>query len=352
MKPYFEMNEFDASFYSTFLKSRLPEKIFDVHVHINLPEHVAAIPPARWKSDWALECGHLLPAEDAYACARELFPDCRFRIAGFPWPIKEADMEANNAYLVDKRTEGLLMPFMTVQPQWDPEQVERSLLEGLFVGFKPYPDMVSGVKGADISIYDFFPHEQWRIADRHGKAVMLHLPRAQRMADPDNIRELKGIRQTYPRVSIIIAHFGRSFCPYYLRTGLQLLGPDSEGFYFDTAAVINPETYDLAFSRISPERILFGTDMPILFWHGRRTWTEKEYRNLCRENFSWNTRHEAAEVEAGYTLFLYEQMRGILDAMDRHGFDANQRKAVFWNNAERILISNQKATEEVQGVWK
>jgi predicted TIM-barrel fold metal-dependent hydrolase len=339
VQPYFERTDFDELFYREFLQPRLPPKIFDVHVHINLPEHVSAVPPERWQSDWALESGHLLPCEDAFACARELFPDCRYRIAGFPWPIKEADMEANNTYLAKKRAEGLLFPFMTVRPEWEPENIERILLREGFVGFKPYPDMVSGVKGADISIFDFLPHEQWQIADRHGRAVMLHLPRAERIADADNIRELRDIRQKYPNVSIIIAHFGRSFCPYYLRTGLELLGSDSEGFYFDTTAVINPETYNLAFSRIRPERILFGTDMPILFWHGRRTWTETGYRNLCREEFSWNTQHEPAEVEVEYTLFLYEQMRAILDTMDQHRFKVSKRTAVFCDNAERILVN-------------
>jgi predicted TIM-barrel fold metal-dependent hydrolase len=335
--PYFERTELDESFYRELLAPRLPERIFDAHVHVNLPEHLAQVPAERWMTDWALESGHLLPVDDAYRCAEELFPDSRYRIAGFPWPIKEADMEANNAYLAGKRREGLLAPFMTVRPEWEPDWIERLLVEGGFVGFKPYPDMVSGVKGAEISIFDFMPREHWRIADRHGKAVMLHLPRAQRIADPDNIGEIKEIRQRYPEVSIIIAHFGRSFCPYYLETGLKLLGTESKGLYFDTAAVINPATYDLAFSRIDPERILFGTDMPILLWHGRRTWTEREYRNLCREEFSWNRQHEPVETEARYTLFVYEQMKSILDAMDRHRFDAGCRRAVFWDNADRIL---------------
>jgi hypothetical protein len=237
LQPYFQRSEFDASFYREFLHSRMPERIFDVHVHINLPEHVAAVPPERWKSDWALECGHLFPAEDAYGCAGELFPFCRYRIAA-----------------------------------------------------------------------------------------------------PENIRELREIRQSFPRVSIIIAHFGRSFCPYFLHRGLELFGPDQSGFYFDTSAVISPQTYDLAFERIDPKRILFGTDMPILFWHGRRSWSETEYRNHCREEFSWNMRHEPAAVEEGYTLFLYEQMRAVLDAMDRHGFSAGQKDDVFWGNAERILV--------------
>ncbi len=336
-RPYFEKTPLDDAFYAQHLRARLPARIFDVHVHLNLPEHLDKVPEERWRSDWALESGHLLPVEDAYACARELFPDARYAIAGMPWPIREADLAANNRYLAAARAEGRISPFLAVRPEWDPEEVERELLEGGFVGFKPYGDMVSGVKGAELSIFDFLPRRQLEILDRHGRAVLLHLPRRERIADPDNVRELREILQRYPRVVVIVAHLGRSFCPWYLREGLRQLGPDAEGLYFDTSAVINPATYELAFDRLSAERILFGTDMPILFWHGRRTWTEREYRNLCREPFSWNTQRESPEVEAAYTLFLYEQMKAILDACDRHRLSPEQKDGLFWSNARRAL---------------
>jgi predicted TIM-barrel fold metal-dependent hydrolase len=109
------------------------------------------------------------------------------------------------------------------------------------------------------------------------------------------------------------------------------------GFFFDCSGVINPKVYDIAFSRIDPSRILFGTDMPTFFWHGRREWTETAYINLAREPFSWNRDRRDPAEEAGYTLFLYEQARSILDAMDRHGFSDSQKKAIFHDNAARIL---------------
>jgi predicted TIM-barrel fold metal-dependent hydrolase len=315
-------------------------------VHVNLPEHVAAVTEERKRSDWAIECGYILPCEDAYAAARELFPGVSYRIAGFPWPIREADLEANNRYLAEKRAKGLLTPFMAVRPEWDPEQVEEELLSGGFVGFKPYPDMVSGVKGAEIGIFDFLPHEQWRILDRHRRAVMLHLPRAERIASPENIRELMEARQAYPEVAVIIAHFGRSFCPYYLRRALEEIGEDAAGFFFDTAAVINPEVYDLVFGRLSPEQVLFGTDLPILFWHGRRTWTEREYHNLCREDYSWNRSHEPPEIEATYTLFLYEELRAILDAAERHGVSGAQLTGIFHDNTARLLTRGDRESDD------
>ncbi len=336
-RPYFEKTPLDARFYEEHLKPRLPWRIFDAHVHLNLPEHIAMVPEERWRTDWALESGHLLPVEDAYACARELFPEARYAIAGMPWPIREADLAANNRYLAEKRAEGLLHPFLAVRPEWDPEEIERELQEGGFVGFKPYGDMVSGVKGAELSIFDFLPRRQLEILDRRGLALLLHLPRRERIADPDNVRELREIRDRYPRVTVIVAHLGRSFCPYYLREGLRQLGRDAEGLHFDTSAVINPETYQVAFDSLPAERILFGTDIPILFWHGRRTWTEREYRNLCREPFSWNVHREPPEVEATYTLFLYEQMKAILDACDRQRFTRAQRDGLFWANARRAL---------------
>ncbi len=336
MKPYFTRTAHDETFYQEHLRARLPSSIFDVHVHINLPQHIAAVPESRWLSDWALESGHLLPCEDAYACAKQLFPDLEYTIAGFPWPIREADMIQNNSYLAGLHRQGKLTPFMTARPEWPVAEIEQTLVEGGFVGFKPYPDMVSGIKGAEISIFEFFPHEQWQVLNRHKKAVMLHLPRRGRLADDDNIRELLTARDRYPDVSIIIAHFGHSFCPVYLQEGLQKLG-GAHGYYFDTTAVINPEVYDLAFSEIGTDRILYGSDMPILFWHGRREWTKLEYRNLCREDFLWNTGRRPAEEEAGYTLFLYEQMRAILDAMQRHGLTEQERDGIFGQNARRAL---------------
>ena len=336
MLPYFEYRERDKLYYQEHISHRIPEQIFDIHVHINLSDHVKMVPEERWFSDWALECGHVLPVEDAYAIARELFPDVKYKIAGFPWPIREADLRGNNSYLSKMHRQNKLAPFMVVMPDWEIDEIERTLIEDEFYGFKPYPDMVSGVKGADISIFDYLPHTQLEILNKYKKVLMLHLPRQERLADDVNIRELLDIRQKYPDVKIIIAHFGRCFCPYYLETGLKKFG-DAQGFYFDTSDVINPELYDVAFSRIPPEVILYGSDMPITLWHEKREWTEKSYINLCRENFSWNKNRKTPEEEEKYTIFLYEEFRAILDAIDRHGFSKDQKQGIFSENARLVL---------------
>ena len=106
---------------------------------------------------------------------------------------------------------------------------------------------------------------------------------------------------------------------------------------FDTTAVINPEVYNIAFSEIPVENILYGSDMHVLMWRGKRAWTEKGYENLTSENFSWNTNRRSPEEEAAYTIFLYEQMKAMLDAMDKHGISTEQKNGVFGDYGKKAF---------------
>jgi uncharacterized protein len=337
MLKYFEITEIDRQFFKQHLAERLPAEILDIHIHLFLPEHVKDVPADYPFKDWAAECSQVLSYEDARKCVAGMYPGARYDFAGLPMVNPEGDSTGNNQYLADlRRTGKVKAAFMGVRPGWDREEIERTLVEGQFAGFKPYLTMAPGGSGEEPSIFSFFPHEQWDILNRHRKAVILHISRKERFADDDNIRELLLARDKYPEVRIIIAHFGRSYNPYYLSEGLRKLGaPD--GFFFDTAAVINPEVYDLAFAGIPLTNILFGSDLHVLLWHGRREWRGKNYYNLCRENFFWNRERRPAQEEASYTLFLYEQMRSILDACDRHKLSDSQKQDIFGNNARRLL---------------
>ena len=206
-----------------------------------------------------------------------------------------------------------------------------------FYGLKPYPGFIAAYKGAENTIYDFLPHSHLAVLNRQKKAVILHLPRRDRFADRANIRELLEIRQKYPDITIILAHLGRSFCPYYLREGMDIMGDDINGFYFDTSAVINPDVYRLAFEKLDRTRMMFGTDAPILYWHGKRSWTERVYQNLCRENYCWNRHIEGAEREGKYVFVMYEQMNNILNVMDEFVFTDDEKHAFFAGNAKKVM---------------
>lgn len=340
MLDYFIKDANDIAFYDSHIKGRFPKKIVDAHIHMNLPEHVPDVTHEMIKNDWAAECGFVMPYEDSCLYNKVLFPDTVVDVVAFPCVFPEADIPANNEYLAKLHMQGKISTLMTVRPEWDASYCEEILVNGGFAGFKPYPYMADAVKSAEISIFDFLPHEQLAILEKHKKAVLIHLPRKGRLADDDNIREIKNIVNQYPNIKIVIAHYGRCFTYKYFEQGLQKLGDVKNSIYFDTAAVINPLVHRAAFEAIGTERVIFGTDMPVMLWHGRRRWTENDYFNLCREDFSWN-KHEEPEKEADYTFFIYEQVNSILNVLQEFGGSKQDINNIFYNNAKRIYMNGE-----------
>ena len=350
MYSYFMKDENDVRFYNEHIEGRLPKAIFDAHIHINLPEHVAGVSQQTIKGDWALECGMVMTVEDALAYHKTLFPGRQMHMLALPWPLAEADMPANNAYLASLVGKNGVTALMSIRPEWNAEYVESQLLEGKFAGFKPYPYMAASEKGAEVSIFDFLPHHQLELADRHGKAVLLHLPRKGRLADDNNIREIRDIVQKYTNLRLVIAHYGRCFNVKYLKEGLAKLGSDRDAVYFDTAAVINPAVHQEALQNLRTDQILFGTDLPILLWHGKRMWTETDYFNLCREDFSWN-KHPYPEDEKDYTFFVYEQLKAMLDCIAQSGASAQATKDIFFQNAVKVYKVQTEVKEARASAW-
>lgn len=335
---YFHITELDKEFYTEQLKDRMPDKFIDSHTHINLQDHLVDVPKERIEDDWALQGGMHMTADDAKFYYDIMFPGKKWSIVAFPFPIRESHIEDNNDYVAMCANEGKIAHgLMCIKPSYSLEYMQHELTIKNFSGVKPYPDMISGKKGAEIDIFQFLPHSHLALLEELNMPIVLHLPRAGRMPDDNNIAELKEIRQKYPALKIIIAHFGRCFTPYHFKQAVDKMGEDIHGFYFDTAAVLNPEVHRLALDKLSHKHILFGTDQPIFLWHGRRKWTEQSYYNLAREDFMWNKEHESKEVKGKYTFYVYEQINNLLNEMESAGFSTEQKEDVFYNNARNIF---------------
>ena len=335
MYNYFKKDDNDIAFYNAFIKERLPGSLLDAHTHINRPEHVANVRKETIKGDWALECGLIMTREDADYYYSALFPDKKTDHIIFPWPLPEADIQANNAYISSLILQGNKTGLMTIRPEWDVEAIEKTYVEGGFAGFKPYPYFATAEKGADVSIFDFMPPAHWKLADKLHAAVLMHLPRKGRLPADGNIEEIRVILESYPNIRLVVAHLGRCFNLAPIQEGFQKLGDHLRGLYFDTSAVLNPQVLEYAFEHLDAGQILYGTDLPIMLWHGKREWSQTEYFNLCRENFSWNT-HKYPEREKEYTFFVYEQIRNMLDIICQARGGKELAEKVFRKNAEDV----------------
>lgn len=340
MVSYFHKTSWDTEFYNRFLKDRLPQKLFDMHLHISDPVLVGE---RKETDDWAAQCCNSMPIEDYLEYAKSFYPDQAIELNALPPVSSYLDHAACNGYLARLLKEKKIShALMVVRPDWSAEYVDQQLEENGFAGFKPYPDLVSGKKGSDIGLFEFMPHHQLEVLNRRKLMMTLHLPRAGRLPDLKNIRELLELRERYPDIKIVIAHFGRSYAIDTIDRGIAALGDRLNDYHWDMAAVLNPAVLDRMFAKVNLDHVYYGTDLPVFLWHGRRRWDVDNYHNLSREEFPWNTHEESEEKEAQYTYFLYEQMKNILDVLDAVGAGKPLAEKLFHKNAETLMAELKK----------
>ena len=143
------------------------------------------------------------------------------------------------------------------------EDLEKNVIEGGFKGLKPYfCNARVGVNPSDAGIFDFIPHEHFKVADKHGLTVMLHISRRQRLKDELNIKQLLEIEQKYPNVKLIVAHIGRAYAPEDLGNALDILGK-TEKMMFDFTANTLSLAMEKCIEAVGPKRLMFGSDLPI-----------------------------------------------------------------------------------------
>lgn len=322
--------------YNEELLGWLPETILDVHAHVGLAEHMGPIAPDRHQAIWALEVGSEQSWETLRANYRMLFPKQRVKSLVFGWVYQETDIPSNNDYVLagvndpSNDAKGL---FVT-RPEWDPGCITEALSRG-FAGIKPYPDLAAS-GSLECSIYDFVPRQHLKALDEASGILMLHLPRKGRLGDPDNVRELLEIAERCARARIIVAHIGRSFCLPTAEKGLPHFA-DCPNVYFDTSANLNADVFEYALEVVGPDRILFGSDLPITLMRGVREHVGEQYINYTDGPYSWNTNRKTPEEEANYTYYLYEELRALIEACKRTGLGRECMAKMMAANAEKLL---------------
>jgi hypothetical protein len=86
-----------------------------------------------------------------------------------------------------------------------------------------------------------------------------------------------------------------------------------------------------------PERILYGTDNPVFYMRGRRQSKDRAYINRTNHPFYFNKERESAEIEANYTLYVYEALSAIRQACEDLRLSRPQIDALFHDNARRLI---------------
>jgi len=334
------MSYFDAvdlPFFRERLDPFLPRKLFDAHLHIARLSHFAEITAERKLQNWALGVCSSFPYLSAVKVYRKLFPGRSVQALAMGMPIREVDVDANNEYAEDARTKAGFQCLYMTRPNFPPEKLRTALRRG-FLGFKPYVELAGKEDLEQVGIFDMFPEPHLDVANSERAIVLLHIPRKGRLKDPCNIEELRALVRNFPRARVVLAHCGRSYCRSFAEEGFPKLW--DLGLWFDLAAMVNPEVFELAFTMFDTTRILWGTDLPVMLMRGVREYHGDTYKDFTRGNYVWNRDRKPPEVEATYTFYVYKELEAILQAARAVRLPQDRIEDILCHNAMRLCGLN------------
>lgn len=338
-------NDVDRAFWAEHLEGWLPHRILDAHTHIMDPRfRLTPMTEAMRRQYWVNEVFEPIDFPTADRCQGVVFPNREVACVAFGVPDLDFDLEVGNDYVQRGCQERGWLSLVVIRPPWSADKIAAELAKPGVIGVKPYYALISQNRETrdahlEASIFDFLPHHHLEVLNERHAWVTLHVPKAARLGHPDNLREIRELRQRYPHVVLVVAHLGRCYTESHALEALPALA-DDPGIYFDTSAVLNPASHRVALQYLGPERILYGTDNPILYMRGRRQYADRTYVNRTSHPFHFNRDREPPEVEAEYTLYMYEDLRAIKQACDELGLtDRRHVEAIFHDNAARLIQS-------------
>jgi hypothetical protein len=339
-----EIREIDRQYYESRLKAFLPERIIDIHAHIwcNKP---APAPCQQGTAGWAGKVVSECSIDDLLNIYTLLFPAKSVTPLVFGNPLYSDAVEKDNAYVQMVSRRHQLPALMLSHPAWSTQQLEDKLAAGAFIGIKPYLTFApEDIAPDDIEIFDFLPNHHLQVLNQRGLICMLHIPRSGRLKDPVNIEQICQIEKRYPNIRLIIAHVGRAYCEEHIGDAFEIL-KNTDHVMFDISANTNACVFERLIKAVGPQRILFGSDLPITEMRMRRICENATYINIVPRGLypdvsgDKHIREVTGSDAESLTFFLYEQVNALRRAAETAGLFQDDVRDVFFNNAARIIES-------------
>lgn len=307
------------------IKQTIPKKIFDFHVHsFHRKGFKNGIPDSL---KFYLPCDTQIVLNNLHS----VFPEREVSAIVMGWPNISADILKQNNYIASSSEKLGTFFLALISPQTDINYIKKIVKNNRCVGFKPYKCFAKNPEDARIT--DFLNQQQMEIAQENNLIITLHLSKKGGISDPVNIEDLIHLAEKYPSILWNLAHCGRSFIPDYIEKSLEKLKPLKKfNIYFDTSAVTDSEVFTLFFSFFGSDKILYGSDAPISFLHGRCVGFGYEWAFITEETHSISASFPVFPV-----LILYEQIKAMNKAFRKSDFSKADIKRVFYENSKKIV---------------
>lgn len=346
----FEITENDRKVYEEQLRDFLPEHIFDVHTHVWLDEFFPPKPLAPGETSRTVSWPSLVAKdnsiEDLQETFRLLLPGKKVDALMFS---NGARVKKANNYVSDASKKSGFPALYFAAPEEDPDDVEKAIREGGFLGIKGYLSFSPEyLPVAEIRIFDFFPKPLLKKMNEMGAIVMLHIPRNGRLKDPVNLAQIMEIKQEFPNIRLIIAHIGRAYCKFDLGNAFDTLDKEPTLLY-DFTANCNDDAIAAVIQHAGVKNVMFGSDMPILRMRTHRIVENNTYINLVPPKIYGDPKQDAhlrevsAEEAEKITFFLYEELLAFKRVSEQLGLSRQDVEDILCNNAIRVCEEARKS---------
>jgi predicted TIM-barrel fold metal-dependent hydrolase len=323
--------EVDLPIFQAEFADWLPKTIFDVHAHSWLPEHNLA-PSFKERVGLIFEAESVSKQElqEAYNL---LFPNKHVEYLAFGMPLTTVDRTANNHYIARSVNNKTSFGLYVAHPSENAETLEQKLKEGKLVGFKPYLSYVTWKALEEVRIRDFLTDAMLEVAHAYSLPVMLHVPREKRLADPENIKDLRYISTHYPKAKMILAHAGRAYSLELIRSALAKL--EGTDFWLEFSNVQSTEVIEEVLKRMRLERVMYGSDIPVAAVRGYMFMLNGQRVMLTRKPFLWSISGRPDQLRC--TFMGYEQLRAMKRGCEALGFGKDEVQRLFYDNAKTLV---------------
>ena len=248
-------------------------------------------------------------------------------------PFPDIDFDSVNDYILEQRgSDPDAACYYMVHPEMSPGTVGEALERG-FSGLKPYRYFSRTGDRNHCRITDMIPEEQISAANDHKSIILLHVAKAEGMANEDNLADLKRLSSQYPDVRFLLAHCARCFIPEFLDKCVDELAR-IPNVLIGTSAVTESDVFDMLLTRFPLERILYGSDCVFpgiirgTFVHFGRSWDF-----LTPENHPFDLSH----CDGRFTFLMYETLRALGLACRRSKLSTKQLEDLFFENGRRLF---------------
>ena len=326
----------DLPFYRRHVAPVLPPKVLDFHAHTWRRDHWIEVP---WHTDAA--GGRYMVTLEHYdverllADLRTTFPDRPAHAVCFGCPTPAGDWRRTNASAAEAGARPGLYPLMVVGRGLMPlDEMRRELREQGFFGYKVRLSW-HGDDYARVAVEDLIGPEEMAVADEMRLIVLLHVPRAERLADPEVQQGVRRLARTYANARIVLAHCGRCYLPDEMRAAVDSVA-DLENVCMDSSMVMEPQVLQMVLERLGPRRLLFATDLPVAIMRGRRVYVMDHWVDVVLEGHPPSA-YRVASGGIRATFMVWEIVLAVQRAAEMARLAEAETARIFWENGMELL---------------